>query len=131
MPKHRKMKTEKRQIGNLGECIGIKYLKKQGYKILERNYFKRWGEIDIIAEDKDKTLVFFEVKTRSSLDFGHPAESVTFFKQKRLVRSAYFYLAEKKLENTKFRIDVLAIIVDFQKRLGRVEHFKNAVEEIG
>ena len=96
--------------GKYGEDLACVYLKKIGYKIVERNFRIRGGEIDIIAIDK-QTLVYVEVKTRSSHRFGLPEEAVTYRKINFLTRAAKFYRnSEKHLNLPKLeRIDVLAI----------------------
>ena len=73
--------------GKLGEDAACKYLKKQNYQILERNYRKRYGEIDIIAQKSNK-LIFAEVKTRSGERYGTPSEAVTFSKQQKIIKTA-------------------------------------------
>jgi len=97
-------------IGKLGEDLACTYLAKLGYKIIERNFRIRGGEIDIIALD-GSTLVYVEVKTRSSFQFGRGEEAVTPVKIKFLERAAKFYRNNRK--NLKLpqleRIDVLAI----------------------
>src|SRR3989338_1996330 len=81
--------------GDIGEELACKYLLANGYKILERNFRIRGGEIDIVAVD-GKTLVYVEVKTRTSYQFGRPEESVTLRKLKFLERAAKFYKAKRK-----------------------------------
>lgn len=109
--------------------MACRYLKKKGYKILERNFQKREGEIDILAWDKKaKMLVFVEVKTRTSGDFGEPQEAVDFFKQRKLLRTAYAYLNKKGMEHD-FRIDVIGIKLDYSRRIAHLEHIRNALEE--
>jgi len=85
-------------LGRLGEDLAAKYLQKQGYKIIERNFKKRYGEIDIVARDPStrseqvgETLVFVEVKTRFPGEFGLPEESITPWKLKSLIKSAEYY----------------------------------------
>lgn len=107
--------------GNYGEDLACQYLKKQGYKILERNYRIRGGEIDIVAKDKDQT-VFVEVKARHSHEYGYPAESITPWKVKFLIRASQFYLVKNKIADKPYRID--AITLDFTKG-EKLEHFKN------
>ena len=87
----------KREIGDIGENEATKYLKKQKYKILERNYRKTYGEIDIIAE-KDGVLCFVEVKTRKNDEFGRPCEFVDFKKQEKIKKTAMSYICEKKID---------------------------------
>ena len=84
-----------RTIGNYGEELACQYLKKQGYKILERNYRIRGGEIDIVARDQDY-LVFVEVKARYSHEYGLPSESITPWKIKALLKTALFYIQKIK-----------------------------------
>lgn len=102
----------KKQVGSKGEDLAVRYLEKLGYKILKRNYRIRGGEIDIIALDAE-TLLFIEVKTRYSHDFGLPIESITPFKIKALLRSAKFYIQDTFWGNKPYRIHLLT--VDFTK----------------
>lgn len=95
-------------IGNHGENIACKYLEKLGYKILERNYRIRGGEIDIVAKDHDY-LVFVEVKTRYSHDYGLPSESITPWKIKFLLKTAQFYLQKINWGDKPYRLDFVAI----------------------
>ena len=111
--------------GKLGEDLAALFLKKYGYKIIERNFRIRGGEIDIIAVDDD-TLVYVEVKTRTSQIFGSPEEAVTPRKIKFLIRAAKFYRANRKnlgLPNLE-RIDVVAI--ELSSVRPRLKLIKNA-----
>ena len=125
------MPTEKRKFGDAGEKIACYFLKNKGYSILETNYQKRIGEIDVIAK-LSNTLHFVEVKTRtnfSSNKFGAPQESVNYHKQKRLIKTALFYLLENKYsDNTNWQIDVIAITIDKNKNTAKINHIKNAVD---
>lgn len=111
-----------RFVGEKGEEIAIAYLKKKGYTILNRNYKTPFGEIDIIVKDKN-TIVFVEVKSRNSLSFGKPFESVNLRKQERLRRSALFYLRNLKKEEA-IRFDVVSIILKSEGY--EIEHIKEA-----
>lgn len=102
------MKTTRRQLGDAGEDLAAAALKKQGYKILERNFTTPLGEIDLVAR-QGKFLVFVEVKTRKSARFGAPQEAVSPAKQARLKKLADYYLKQKRLESTPVRFDVVAI----------------------
>lgn len=104
------MKDLRRQVGNAGEDLAAAALKKQGYKILERNYRTTLGEIDVIARHQG-FLVFLEVKTRRSVRFGEPQEAVSPTKQARLKRLADYYVKVKRLGEVKVRFDVVAIIM--------------------
>ena len=125
------MTTEKRKFGDFGEKIACCFLENKSYSILETNYQKRIGEIDIIAELND-ALHFVEVKTRTSFSnnkFGAPQESVNYHKQKRLIKTALFYLLENKYsDKTNWQIDVIAITIDKNKKTAKINHIKNAVD---
>jgi putative endonuclease len=103
-------RREKKELGKKGEEIAIRFLKKKGYRILERNYVCKMGEMDIIAREKD-TLAFVEVKTRTSTTFGPPQLAVNLTKQMQLSKVALHFLKEKKLEDVKARFDVVAILL--------------------
>lgn len=96
-----------KKIGDSGEELAAVKLEELGYRIIERNFRTRFGEIDIIAEDK-KVLVFVEVKKKSSTKFGAPAEMVTTRKLQKIIKTAESYRIE---ENKKgpFRVDVVCI----------------------
>ncbi len=94
--------------GNAAENKAVKYLKKQGYKIIDRNYRCPLGEIDIVAEDSG-ILVFIEVKYRANDDFGSPLEAVTKTKQNRIITAAKFYLVKKEITNTICRFDCVEV----------------------
>jgi putative endonuclease len=103
------MKATTKTLGAQGEELAVKYLRKQGYKVIQRNYQCRWGEIDLVARDKD-TLSFVEIKSRSSSDFGLPQDSVDRFKQERIIQVAKAFMAEHHLNETiPARFDVVAI----------------------
>lgn len=111
---------ENKKIGNAGEDLACRYLGKRGYKILERNkHYSRFCEIDIIAEYKN-TLVFVEVKTRTTNDFGTPFEAITKSKYENIKKGIQFYLQEHKFQ--KHRIDVIGITL---KPELKIEHLKN------
>jgi len=99
---------KKQMLGAKGEALACAFLQAKGYKIIERNYRSPHGEIDIIAWH-DRTLVFVEVKTRTSLTFGHPEESITALKKQHLRKSALEYVRSKALSYHEFRFDVIGI----------------------
>ena len=88
----------KKLLGSKGERLTIKYLKKQGYKILEKNYRTNFGEADIIAK-KDNDIVFVEVKTRTSLRFGTPGEAVGYDKQRKYKQMALYYMQQNSVDD--------------------------------
>ena len=121
----RKHSTKK--IGDTGEDHAAAYLKKQGYKIIERNYRKNYGEIDIIARKGDM-LCFVEVKTRHSNTITQPYEAVDFRKQTKIIRTDSAYLIEKRLE-TNCRFDVCEVFVDKESlKLERINYIDNAFD---
>jgi len=112
-----------KELGKQGEQIAIDYLRKSGYKILEKNFRNRFGEIDIVAKEKG-TFCFIEVKTRSNLNFGVPKESVTISKQRRLNKIALSYLKKYNLLDTPARFDLVSVLISQQQI--KVELLKNA-----
>lgn len=120
------MEKYKKTIGNSGEDAAVKYLKKKGYIILERNFNIRGGEIDIIAK-KDGYIVFTEVKTRSNEDYGGGLEAVNYTKQQRMLKAAQLYLM--KYSDTPARFDVVVVNghMDGKKlKIEKIEHIENA-----
>lgn len=97
-------------IGKTGEDIAEEYLAKKGYKIIERNFYCKTGEIDIIAL-KDEYLVFIEVKTRTSNNYGTPSEAVTKKKLENLYRTARFYVYTRNLQNEFIRFDAIEVYI--------------------
>lgn len=97
----------KRRLGKDGEELAVQFLKDKGYRILEKNYRFGKGEIDIIAKDRD-TVIFIEVKSRRSSDFGSPEEAVDFRKQRQLSKLALAWLQKNRLFNrVNCRFDVM------------------------
>jgi putative endonuclease len=102
------MTIARQELGNYGEDLAAQALEERGYEILERRYRTRHGEIDIVARSRE-TLVFVEVKARTTSEFGTAAEAVTRWKQRRLARMAADYLARHNLTDCPCRFDVVAI----------------------
>lgn len=102
--------TRNKELGRRGEEAAAKYLVRRGYDILERNWICFAGEADIIAMDED-TLVFVEVKTRSNIEKGFPAEAVTEEKRARYEKIALAYLAQSDFVDVPIRFDVVSIVV--------------------
>lgn len=102
--------TEQRlALGRWGEDAAALFLRRQGFKILERNYRTPVGEIDIIARDR-RVLVFVEVKTRRGQAYGLPQEAVGAFKQRQIIRSAQWYLNGHSAGRLQPRFDVIAVL---------------------
>jgi Holliday junction resolvase-like predicted endonuclease len=140
-------KTAKRQLGDLGEDIACKYLEGKGFRIIERNYLRKWGEIDIVAE-KANLLSFVEVKSVSRESGGvgglpagrqgsdvtpgrsgyRPEENVHPAKLQRLHRAIQTYLLDRKVaEDKEWRIDVACVYLDFSTRRAKVEVIENVI----
>ena len=117
-------------LGAAGEKEAERFLLRHGWVIIERGFSARGGEIDLIAVD-GQTVVFVEVKTRSSDRKGHPTEAVTSEKQRHLTRAAYSYLAKKQLADCSFRFDIVSIIWPDQAQAPTIEHYPNAFEAVG
>ena len=111
----------KRSFGTEGEQAARNYLTGKGVKILEMNYRRPTGEIDIIARHK-KRLLFIEVKRRTSLRFGRPAEAVDAAKRLHILRTARLYLQENGLEDAPVRFDIIEVLPD------GINHIENAFD---
>lgn len=103
-----KRKSTHLRLGKAGERIAGFYLRFKGFRILEKNYESRYGEIDIIAREKN-TIAFIEVKTRKSGGFGEPEDAVNYRKRKKLILCARHYLRKRKFEGYNFRFDIVSI----------------------
>ncbi len=131
--------TNKRKIGDTGENVCCSFLESKGFRIIDRNYLKKWGEIDVIAE-KDNVLRFIEVKTvsrenvrdisRETLDSYRPEENVHPWKLKRLSRTIQGYLLGNKVKSEKlWQLDVMAVFLDLKNREAKVRFTENIVIE--
>ena len=139
--------TEKRKIGNLGEDIACKFLMKQGFSVLTRNYLKKWGEIDIIAE-KGRKVYFIEVKTVSRplvapvtatqagenlseglhrTDEYRAEDNIHPWKLKRLGRTIQSYLLEQKLDDKEWQLDALIVLLDVGNKQAKVSCIEDIV----
>jgi len=116
---------DKLEFGKEAEKAAVDFLKVKGYKIRQRNYRTKFGEIDIIAQDKD-VICFVEVKARHSLNLGAPEEAVTTRKQKQISKAAIYYLKTNKLLDKPARFDVLALL--YKDNLPEISLIKDAFE---
>ena len=112
-------------LGKEGERIAERFLKKKGYKLVERNYRCAAGEIDLILLDR-RVIVFVEVKTRTGHGFGTPLEAVEFRKQRKMIHAAQYFLSAKGLHQREARFDVVGI--SWRQSEPLVEHIENAFE---
>lgn len=121
------METTSQTLGLIGEALACDYLAAKGYKILLKNFECPLGEIDLIAKEKG-TLVFIEVKTRSSLAMGLPMESVTFRKREQIVKVAQYYMKRYGIKNLPCRFDVVSILMVPDKTV-QIELVQDAFRE--
>ena len=128
--------THKQKIGKIGEDIACRFLEKHSFSILERNYWKKCGELDIIAE-RNKTIHFVEVKTvsRENLknnlpknDEYRPEDNIHKWKIQRLLRTIQYYLFEKNIsEDTEWRLDVIVVFLDTKEKTAKVRFLENVM----
>ena len=128
--------SEKQKIGELGENIAVKFLIKHGFSILDRNYTKKWGEIDIVAL-KGAKLYFVEVKSVSRItsylinstegDY-RPEENMHPWKMKRMSRTIQTYIISKKIpENKKWQVDLLVVYLDLKNKKAKIKVVENII----
>lgn len=111
-------------LGKQGEEKAGKFLEEKGYKILENNYHKRSGEIDIIAFDPNyEEYVFVEVKTRRNTQFGYPEEAIDDQKMNKITETAETWLIEKEKPDVEWRIDIIAI--ELKEKQFIINHIQN------
>ncbi|MBI2466150.1 MAG: YraN family protein [Candidatus Sungbacteria bacterium] len=144
------------KIGKMGENIACKYLKNKGYKIIERNFKRKWGEIDIICSKKEPItgllcstwnnnntveniknvlrgtnnlkLVFVEVKTLKNNNLLEPEDNLTSEKQRKLIRTCQLYISEKNIDpDIEWRIDAILIVLDFVRKKAKIKHLKGVI----
>ena len=128
--------SDSQKIGELGENVACMFLMKHGFEVLERNYTKKWGEIDVVAQKEGK-LYFVEVKSVSCEtlpDFSvdeplrkRPEEGMHPWKLKRLSRVVETYLISKRVGNTPWQFDLLLVFLDLKNRTARVKTIENIV----
>ncbi len=136
------------KIGKIGEDIACDFLKKKGYKIIDRNFKRKWGEIDIICHKKETIsdrissiwnknsdnilhgtrIVFVEVKTLNSNYSLNPEDNLTQQKQKKLMRTCQLYISEKKLDpDMDWRIDAILITLDVLSKKAKIKHMEGVI----
>lgn len=112
------------QTGAYGETVASDLLTKKGYRIREKNFRTRFGEIDLIAE-KDGTIAFVEVKSRIGISKGKPYEAVTQHKLSTIMRTGQLYVLQKGLNKYKLSVHVISIVFDEAKKVQSLRHFEN------
>ena len=135
------MKKWNTKTGKSGEKIAAKYLQKKGYRVLERNFRTRFGEIDLICQPRKACLpayavrrrqvpnlpyiVFVEVKTKTGHGFGEPWEMVNHHKLEQIKKMGYVYLTKNGLHNVSCRIDVVGVWLNSNSKVEKIEHWEN------
>ena len=119
------MKTEKRKLGDIGENVACMFLMKHGFEILDRNYLRKWGELDIVAK-KGSTIHFVEVKSVSSETSIRAEENMHPHKLKRLHRAIQTYLMENKLD-LDCQLDLVVVKIDEKTRTAKAELLENII----
>jgi putative endonuclease len=117
----------KKELGARGEQLAVEKLENEGYHIRDRNWRIIEGELDIVAEDGD-TIVFIEVKARTSRRFGLPEEALTKKKRQRLIKAALAYLDAHQIFEANWRFDFIAIEWSSRGDLTRLEHFVDVIQ---
>lgn len=115
------------ELGVIGEEAAVRLLRRRGYRIRGRNVRCPMGELDVVAEDREM-IVFVEVKTRSTVEYGDPFESISPLKRRRLQRLAVYYLATRRQADRPCRFDAVAVTVTPDGRVQRLELLVNAFE---
>lgn len=124
MPKVFTSKSQKK--GELGEEIACMFLMKHGFEIIERNYTRRLGEIDIIAK-KNKAIYFIEVKSMSFNSTIRPEENMNQFKLVKLQRTISTYLHEKNIKDIEWQIDLVCVLLDDINKKAKVKVIENII----
>ena len=119
------MKNYNKEIGSYGETLARDFLINGGYNILDMNYRNKYGEIDIICR-KNNLIIFCEVKSRYTNSFGNPIESVTYYKQKQIIKLSEIYLLYKKYHSHNVRYDIIEVIFNNQNASFKINHIKDA-----
>ena len=122
------MPSPKRKIGDLCEGLAVKHLRRRGFEVLQRNYQKKWGEIDIVAKNGD-ILHFIEVKGATDSNVK-PEENVSPWKLKRLWRAIQtWFLDHEDFAEMEWQIDVMAVFLDFERKKAKIRWTKNVILE--
>jgi putative endonuclease len=121
----RKLRTNRKLLGQWGEKYAHRFLKKQGLKTLTRNFSCKTGEIDLIMVDIDSSIVFLEIRTKADETFNTVESSITAPKKTRLIRTARYFLTTHNIDNRPFRFDIVTIVLP-PKGAPQIRHYKNA-----
>jgi putative endonuclease len=126
---HKPVQAARQGLGRTGERLAADALMNKGYRILERNFRCRHGEIDLVAED-EHDLIFVEVKARRGTSYGLPEDALTFFKRRKLLELASYYLDLHTCPDRSWRIDVVAVQFSSGGKLEEIRIYQHAVTDI-
>ena len=120
--------SETQKVGEIGENVAVKFLVKHGFLILDRNYTKKWGEIDIVAE-KDEKLYFIEVKSIEGEEGSgyNPEDNMHPWKLKRLARVIQTYLLSKKFDEREWQVDLLVVFLNLKEKSAKIKVVKDII----
>lgn len=107
--------------GKKGESLAKNFLIKKGYTVVDTNFRAKTGEIDIVAK-KNETIVFIEVKSRSTLSYGYPYEAVGYKKQQKIINTAQYYILLHKLSTFNYRFDIIEVFLNQSYRINHIEN---------
>ncbi|GEM_PF-1860280 len=116
--------SKTRTTGLLGETLAARYFLQKGFKLLEKNFHVQGGEIDLIVQ-KDSTLFFVEVKTRTSNSFGAGEQAFNFHKRQKLLRAIFQYLHQKSPLHARWQLDFVSIQLDQKSKKAKLKHFSD------
>ena len=119
------MKSYNKDIGNYSEKIAERYLESKGYYILDKNFRNKFGEVDIICRKAD-LIIFVEIKSRYTNSYGSPLESVTCYKQNKILSTSKYYIYKYKLYNYYIRYDVIELLLNNNNNSFKINHYKDA-----
>lgn len=121
------MKNLNKEVGKYGESLSEKFLKENGYIIIEENFSCSFGEVDIIAKD-GSYICFIEVKTRYGYKYGSPLESITPYKQRKIIKVAQYYINLRNLHRCFFRFDALEVMLNLENKAPQLNLIRNAFQ---
>jgi len=125
-------RTEKRKLGDIGEGVACVFLEKNGFVIIEKNYLRKWGEIDIVAKKAD-VIHFVEVKSVSCVTFDNisgdyrPEDNMHPWKLKRLSRALQTYILTNKLDDREWQVDLIVVFLDIESKKAKIKVVKDII----
>ena len=119
---------DKSKVGKTGELYAEKFLTSRGHRIIRKNYHSRYGEIDLIVLSQNGILIFIEVKTRTSNNFGYPEEAITRQKLQKILKTAFHFFQNYPEKFSTWRIDAISVELTRTGKLKNIKHLKNLLD---